>query len=60
MYKQAIDFRKEFLLEHPELETDVNDLLELMFSEIEEGGSVQNEIDHFIAGCKDLLIPDEE
>lgn len=59
MYKQAIDFKKEFLLEHPELETDVNDLLELMFSEIEEGGSVQNEIDHFIAGCKDLLIDEE-
>lgn len=60
MYKQAIDFRKEFLSKHPELETDVNDLLELMFSEIEESSSVQNEIDHFIAGCKDLLIPDEK
>ena len=60
MYKEAIDFKKEFLIDHPELEQEVNDLLTLMFDEIEEGGSVQNEIDHFIAGCKDLLIPDEE
>jgi hypothetical protein len=38
----------------------VLDYFQLMKDEVEDGGSVQNEIDHFIAACDDLLIDDEE
>jgi hypothetical protein len=58
-YERALNYRREFLIERPDLEDQVDDLLQLMFDEIEEGGSVENEIDHFIAGCDDLLIDEE-
>lgn len=55
-HERALNYRREFLIERPDLQEQVDDLLQLMFDEIEEGGSVENEIDHFIAGCDDLLI----
>lgn len=58
-YERALNYRREFLIERPDLQEQVDDLLQLMFDEIEEGGSVENEIDHFIAGCDDLLIDEE-
>jgi hypothetical protein len=41
--------------DHPEHSGDVRELFQLMKDEIEEGGSVENEIDHFIGACGDLL-----
>lgn len=58
-YERALNYRREFLIERPDLEDQVDDLLQLMFDEIEEGGSVENEIDHFIAACDDLLTDEE-
>lgn len=55
-YERALNYRREFLIERPNLEDQVDELIQLMFDEIDEGGSVENEIDHFIAACDDLLI----
>ena len=59
MYNRALKFRKEFLTKHPELEEQVDDYLQLMFDEVEEGGSIQNEMDHFITACEQLLMDSE-
>ena len=56
MYKQAIEFKVNFIKEHPELKDNVEDLFQLMLDEIEEGGSISHEIELFYASCKDLLI----
>lgn len=58
-YQRALDYRREFLIERPDLQDDVDDLLQLMFDEIEEGGSVEHEIDSFISSCDDLLKEEE-
>jgi hypothetical protein len=52
----AKSFKKEFITEHPQHEEEVNDLYELMLSEIEEGGSETNEVELFISACNDLLV----
>jgi hypothetical protein len=51
----ARSFKKEFIAEHPQHEEEVNDLYELMLSEIEEGGSETNEVELFISSCNDLV-----
>jgi hypothetical protein len=45
--------------DHPEHSGDVRELFQLMKDEIEEGESVENEIDHFIGACEDLLIEED-
>ena len=52
---RAITFRTEFLAKYPSLKDEVNDLFQLMRDEIEEGGSVDHEINLFIGSCEDLL-----
>ena len=52
---RAITFRTEFLAKNPSLKEEVNDLFQLMRDEIEEGGSVDHEINLFIGSCEDLL-----
>ena len=56
---RAVEFGNEFMKDHPEHSGDVRELFQLMKDEIAEGGSVENEIDHFIGGCNDLLIEEE-
>ena len=59
MYTRALKFRKEFLIKHPELESQVDDHLQLMFDGVDEGGSIQNEMDQFITSCEQLLKDSE-
>ena len=51
----AKSFKTEFISQHPNFKEEVNDLYELMLSEIEEGGSETNEVELFISSCKDLV-----
>jgi hypothetical protein len=53
--KEAVEFAKEFIKEHPNLKVEVMDLLELCQSEIEEGGSPTHEVDLCINSIKQLL-----
>jgi hypothetical protein len=53
---RAVEFGNKFMKDHPEHSGDVRELFQLMKNEIEEGESVENEIDHFIRACEDLLI----
>jgi hypothetical protein len=55
-FERALIYRREFLIERPDLQEQVDDLLQLMFDEIEQGGSTDHEIDLFISSCDDLLI----
>lgn len=54
----ARNFKKEFIINHPQHEEQVNDSFQLMLDEIEEGESEMNEVNHFISSCDDLLIED--
>ena len=53
--KRATDFGREFIKNHPELKEEAIDLFDLMKDEIEEGSSIENEINLFIGSCEDLL-----
>jgi len=53
--KEAVEFAKEFIKEHPNLKEEVVDLLELCQSEIEEGGSPTHEVELCINSIKQLL-----
>lgn len=55
-FTRAKNFAYEFMDKHPEFKAEVIDYFELMKNEVEEGNSVENEIDLFIGSCKDLLI----
>lgn len=52
---RAVEFGNKFIKDHPEHSEEVRDLFQLMKDEIEEGGSVENEINLFIGACEDLL-----
>ena len=56
---RAVQYGNEFMKKHPEYRTEVNNLFQLMKDEIEEGGSVENEINLFISSCDDLLTQNE-
>ena len=47
--------RLEALQSHPNLKDDINDLFELMLSEIEEGGSETHEVELFLNDLESLL-----
>jgi hypothetical protein len=51
----AQDFATEFLIKHPELQSEVHDLLQLYFDEVEQGESESNEREIFINACNQLL-----
>jgi hypothetical protein len=53
--EEAREFAKDFVNKHPILTEEVQDYLDLMLENIEEGDSPQNELDLFIGACKDLL-----
>jgi hypothetical protein len=53
--KEAIDFAREFVKQHPNLKNEVFDLLELCQSEIEEGGSPTHEVQLCINSIKELI-----
>jgi hypothetical protein len=53
--KEAIDFAREFVKQHPNLKDEVYDLLELCQSEIEEGGSPTHEVQLCINSIKELI-----
>ena len=59
-FAEAVEYGNAFIKKHPQHKAQVLDYFQLMKDEVEEGGSVQNEIDHFIAACDDLLNEDEE
>ena len=53
--KEAIDFAREFVKQHPNLKNEVFDLLESCQSEIEEGGSPTHEVQLCINSIKELI-----
>jgi hypothetical protein len=53
--KRAKQYASEFIVKHKEHEAEVKDLLQLMIDEIESGESAENEYNHFVTGCEDLL-----
>ena len=52
---RAASWSLEFLVENPEHTDRVNELYSLMISEIEEGGSPENEFELFIESVEQLL-----
>jgi hypothetical protein len=54
-FARAIDFGNEFVKKYPEHKSEVFDYFQLMKNEVEEGSSVEHEIDLFIGACNDLL-----
>jgi hypothetical protein len=58
-FARAVDFGKDFIAKHPEHKAEVLDYFQLMKDEVEEGGSVEHEINLFIGACNDLLKEDE-
>jgi len=56
---RAIDYRRSFIKLHPEHKAETLDLLELMQSEIEEGGSPDGEYESFVQSVDDLLEEQE-
>lgn len=58
--KRLNDYVKEFIAKHPHLKEKVNDLVQLCFDEIEEGGSIEHEIDLAIDSIDELLEEDED
>jgi hypothetical protein len=56
---RAVEYGNEFMKNHPEHKEQVRDYFQLMKDEIEEGSSVDMEIEHFIAACDDLLNDDD-
>jgi len=57
---RAVEYGNEFMKKHPEHKAEVLDLFQLMKDEIEEGGSVEHEMDLFIGACDDLLIEEND
>ena len=57
---RAVDYGNKFMEKHPQFKSEVKDFFQLMKDEIEEGGSVEHEIDLFIGACDDLLIEEED
>jgi hypothetical protein len=53
--KQAQAFAKEFIGKHPQHKEEVEDFLQLMIDEIEQGESPDNELRLFEGACEDLL-----
>ncbi len=58
--KRLIDYAKEFIAKHPRFKEEVNDLVRLCYNEIEEGGSVEHEIDLAINSIDQLLEEDDD
>lgn len=58
--KRAVDYGNEFMKKHPQFKAEVKEYFQLMKDEIEDGASVENEINLFIGACDDLLIKDED
>jgi hypothetical protein len=58
--QDAAMFGLNFIADHPEHAKEVNDLYVLMKNEIEEGGSVENEISLFKSSCENLLEDEED
>lgn len=58
-FARAISFGNEFMKNHPKHKQQVRDYFELMKDEVEEGGSIEHEIDLFIGSCNDLLTEDK-
>lgn len=58
-FTRAIDFGNEFMQKHPEHKKEVREYFQLMKDEVEEGSSVEHEIDLFIGACNDLLNNEE-
>ena len=52
---KARNLRDETIKKHPELKEDVIGLYQLMLDEIEEGNSINNEIEAFEASIEDLI-----
>lgn len=59
-FTRAIEYANTFIKDHPEHKGEVFDFFQLMKDEVEEGGSINNEIEHFISACDDLLMNEKK
>lgn len=59
-FARAVEYGNDFMKKHPQHTKEVKDYFQLMKDEVEEGSSVEHEIDLFIGACDDLLNEDEE
>ena len=53
--REASEFGLEFIAKNPAYAADVNDLYKLMVTEIEEGGSPDEELESFKQNVEQLL-----
>ena len=53
--ERALKYAEKFKAEHPQLSEEVDDIVQLMRDEIEEGGSVYGEEESCIQAIDDLL-----
>ena len=55
----SVEYLRKFIKQqkekHPSLASDINDLYYLCLSEIDEGGSENNEVDHCISDIEELI-----
>ena len=58
--KRLTDYTKEFISKHPQLKEEVDNLVQLCYNEIEEGGSKEHEIDLAIESIDQLLEEEED
>jgi len=53
--KELTNYAKSVIQKHPDLKPQIEEIINLCKSEIEEGSSVQNEVDAAYWAIKDLL-----
>lgn len=54
-FEIAVRFGNDFIKKYPQFTEEVKDYFQLMQDEVEQGGSVQHEMELFIGACEDLL-----
>jgi hypothetical protein len=59
-FARAVEFGNDFMKKHPQHKEEVKDYFQLMKDEVEEGGSVEHEINLFIGACIDLLTEEKD
>ena len=53
--KRLLDYAQEFIQKHPQLKEEVLEFVQLAQDEIEQGGSIEHEIDSAISSIDELL-----
>jgi hypothetical protein len=57
--KELIKYAKELIVKYPDKKTEIIDFVQLCQDEIEQGGSVEHEIELCYSSLKELIKTDE-